>query len=469
MNRIELLASLTKGGRIICDIGCDHAYALIRAIQKYGIEKGYAVEVAQGPLDNAIRTIQQEHLTQQIIPVLSNGFDEVHFEFDTAIIAGMGGILICDILEKGLTKIQSKKLILEPNSDHYKVRAFLMKHHFRITFEQAIIDQGKYYEVLVAEPGNQALDEYDLQYGPLLRRKPTSIFIAQMNKKRQLIRDILFKIQEASRRDEKSKELQELISLLRYNDMEKHFILNTKNYYRTYFVDDQKRPTIFVSPGGGYAYTSPRESEPVVDAFIQKGYHVVVVNYRETVADAYPKPGTYLAAALQEIQKDVRVGKVIGLGFSAGGHCILEMILHASKYSTQPMLDLLMLGYPVITADPQCAHLSSFKNLLLENVDNNEMRQYLSLETQVTKENAPDLFLWGTYTDESVSVLNSIRLIEAYQKVKANVEYHLFPMGGHGLSVANALSAEGNPEKENTYIAKWVGLALDWLELKLKK
>jgi len=40
-------------------------------------------------------------------------------------------------------------------------------------------------------------------------------------------------------------------------------------------------------------------------------------------------------------------------------------------------------------------------------------------------------------------------------------------MGGHGLSVANELSAEGNPDKINPYIADWLNMSLKWLDYKL--
>lgn len=246
-----------------------------------------------------------------------------------------------------------------------------------------------------------------------------------------------------------------------------HSILNTKNYYKTYFIDNTKRPTIVICPGGGYAYTSPRESEPVAFEFMKRGYHAIIVHYRQTVEEPYPSPGTYLGKTLEEIKKDTRVGKLIGLGFSAGGHCLLEYTLHYKDYRFEVRPDLLILGYPVITADLACAHQGSFENLLKEKVDDVALRNYLSLETQITKENAIDLFLWGTYTDASVPVENSFRLIEAYRQANGSLEYHLFPLGGHGLSVANPASSQGNKQLEIPYIAKWVDLADDWIKLKL--
>ncbi len=248
--------------------------------------------------------------------------------------------------------------------------------------------------------------------------------------------------------------------------MEKHFLLNSHNFYRTYFLDETARPTIFVVPGGGYKYTSPRESEPVAKAFLKYGFHVVILNYRETT-ETYPMPGTYLGKALEEIKMDKRVGKIIGLGFSAGGHCLLEYCLHTKDYPSKVRPDLLMLGYPVVTADVEVAHKGSFEVLLGERTEEETLRNYLSLETQVTKDNAIDLFLWGTYTDSSVPVENSIRLIDAYHKAGGNAEYHMFYFGGHGLSVANAETSNGNSDMESPYIARWVEFAVDWINNKL--
>lgn len=249
--------------------------------------------------------------------------------------------------------------------------------------------------------------------------------------------------------------------------MNKYHLLQTENYYTTHFLDEKTRPTIVIAPGGGYQYTSPRESEPVADAFLSRGYHAVIVHYRKTVSESYPKPGLYLGKAIEEVKADPRVGKIIGLGFSAGGHCLLEYTLHWDSYPYGVRPDLLILGYPVITADLKVAHRSSFEVLLKEKVNDPKLRKYLSLETQVTEKNVVDLFLWGTYTDTSVPVENSFRLLEAYRKAKGNVEYHMFHFGGHGLSVASSASSDGNPLLESDYIAKWVDLADAWMKKKL--
>ena len=462
MTRLDLIASYTKGSKVVCDIGCDHAYALIDSIKKYGVQKGIAADINEGPLNNAIKSIKSNNLENNIKAILSNGFDSILDDFDTAIISGMGGKLICEILSKGLDKIKGKKLILEANSDMEDVRRFLINNGFKIVNEEALYDQNKYYEILVAEDGKSSYDEFDILYGPLLRVNKNEAFIKHYNEQIKLLEEVLPKINDKNIQRAKMHKLFEIKHILEGSHPNKYYLKDNINFYRTYFIDDNPRPTIVVAPGGGYLYTSPRESEPVVNEFNKLGYHVVVINYRETL-NAYPEPGNNLKEAIDSIKNDKRISKLIGLGFSAGGHAILELILHKNDYKLEANFDLLMLGYPVITSNPKHAHMGSFKHVLLENENNQELRDYLSLEKQVNNDNVIDLFLWGTYTDESVPVHNSLLLLDAYKKANGNAEYHMFPMGGHGLSVCNEMSTD----KPIKYISRWVDLAHEWINNKL--
>ena len=468
MDRIELLASLAEGTHTLADIGCDHAYTLITAIRKYGVKRGLAIEVAPGPFENARKNIEQFGLQDRIKLLLSDGFKQIQTPFDTALIAGMGGYLIRDILIKGIEKIKGKKLILSANSDVHVVRKVLMEQGFTIVDEVAFYDQGKYYEILVAVFGSSKMDEYDLKFGPVLRRKRPISFVTYYTAHQNKLLQVLPSIQNTAKKEEMEKEIALWQSLSNHPNMEKYYILNTPNYYRTYYLDDQMRPTIIVAPGGGYRYTSERESEPVVDVFHALGYHVIVVNYRETPQDAYPKPQQYLAEAVKQVFGDQRSSCLIGMGFSAGGHCFLETILHAEAYDLPP-ISLLILGYPVITTEEKYRHSGSFSNLLLDRQTDPILLRRLSLEKEVTKNNAPNLFLWGTFTDESVPVMNSLMLLEAYHQVGASVEYHCFPEGCHGLSVANAASGNGDLKKINPYVARWAYWADQWIKKQLEE
>lgn len=464
MNRIDLIASLCKNSEVICDIGCDHAQVIVKAIKNYGVKLGYACDISEGPLKQAAINICNHNLKDKVKLVLSDGFDNVQNEFDTAILAGMGGILISNILSKGLDKIVGKKLIIEANSDVPMVREFLFKNNFIIVDEYAIYDANKYYEIIVAEPGNNIYDEYDIKFGPILRRKKPEAFIKYYEALIDHYSNIIPKITNSEIRLEKEKYFESIVEVLAFGVCKKHSILNSKNYYKTYFIDDEPRPTIFVSAGGGYAYTSPRESGPVAKMFNDLGYHVIVINYREDLTELYPIPQHFFASIVKKYKDDIRVKNVIGLGFSAGGHNLLEVALHKNMYGVE--FDLIMLGYPVVSSDNNIWHKGSFEYLLGDNINDKKLLYRLSLEYEVNCE-APKLFVWSTFEDKSVNVLNTITLASVYKMNGVDCELHVFPHGSHGLSVANKYSAEGIETKIDPYISKWVDLAHDWIKKNL--
>ncbi|MDE7213623.1 MAG: class I SAM-dependent methyltransferase [Anaeroplasmataceae bacterium] len=215
MDRIKKIASLTKGSKVVCDIGCDHAYALVYAIKEYGVQKGIAADISLGPLLNAKKTIEEYHLEQQIKTILSDGFDAISSQdFDTAIIAGMGGVLMCDILNRALPKLKGKRLILEANSDTYRIRTLLSENGFYIVEEAALYDHGKYYEILVFEEGKSNYDSLDIDYGPHLRRTKPQAFIKYYQKKLDLLSSILPQIKEEKEKEEKMSLYKEIKTVL---------------------------------------------------------------------------------------------------------------------------------------------------------------------------------------------------------------------------------------------------------------
>ena len=464
MNRIDLIASLSKDSKMLLDIGCDHAFCVINAVKKYNVSYAIASDINDGPLENAKNNIALNNLNDKIDVIKSDGLDNINIKFDTLIISGMGGLLIKSILEKGINKLNGAKLIIEANSDSYEVRKYLTSNNYIITDEYAIIDSNKYYEIIVFEKGEYSYPGFSLRYGPILLKKKEAVFIDHYKKELEKLEKYLPDIKDTILKDEKLVLRNDYLKIINGDNKEMISIMNTDNYYREYFIDDKVRPLIIISAGGGYKYTSPRESEPVQRFYNNHGYHVIIVNYRESL-DLYPMPALYLAYVINKYNNDSRVSKTIGLGFSAGGHNILEIALHQDIYNCR--LDLLMLAYPVVTADERYWHKRSYQNLI-GNLNDKKLLKRLSLENEVT-EKAPDLFLWGTITDESVPVMNSLLLVEAYRCHNCNCEYHLFPMGGHGLSLANSESSCGDKNKEIPTVSRWKELSLEWLDLKLNK
>lgn len=147
----------------IADVGCDHAYVSIALMQRKMADKVIAMDVRTGPLDIAGRNVADAGYSNRIDIRLGDGLEKLEpGEADAIIIAGMGGLLMKGILERGLQILMNEKkrpvLILQPQSDLKEVRMFLFSHAYHIVCETMLVEDGKYYTVMKAEP--VALDDY---------------------------------------------------------------------------------------------------------------------------------------------------------------------------------------------------------------------------------------------------------------------------------------------------------------------
>ncbi|RRG17742.1 tRNA (adenine-N(1))-methyltransferase [Weissella viridescens] len=167
-DRLATVAAYVPDGARLADIGSDHAYLPANLILNKRIKFAVAGEVAQGPLENAEQEINQHHLNDKLIPRLADGLAAIHTEdrIDTVVIAGMGGRLIQQILAAGSAE-SYQRLILQPNIDVDAVRSWLQANHYEITDERVLLDDGHYYEVVVAEPGSADYDDMQLAFGPV--------------------------------------------------------------------------------------------------------------------------------------------------------------------------------------------------------------------------------------------------------------------------------------------------------------
>lgn len=454
--RISFLASLTKGFNTLVDIGCDHGYTIKEALEKQAVKYAYALEVNEKPLEKAKQTLKEAELLEKVSFFLSDGLKSFNEFFDVAIISGMGGRLISSILEVSKDKFKGKCLILEPQSDNYLVRMWLMLNNFNITSEYTLEENNKYYEIIVANPGQSNYSWLDLNYGPILRLEKSNLFMKHYKKILNIKRNAY---NNSKRQTTLPEEIIELEYILGERKMDK-VLYDEANYYTKMYIDDEKRDLIIMFPGGGYNHTSPREAEPIALKFNAIGYNVVVFHYREKL-DFYPEIYTKISKEIEALRKEKNIANVFLHGYSAGGHLALELALHQDLYKIGSIKGLI-LGYPVVSSKPGILHEGSFANLLGPN-DSKELRTRLSEELEVN-EKAPNLFLWTTATDNAVPAQNSLLLLEAYQKYNIKYECHIFPMGHHGLGLATKETARD----ENDiipYVSTWFKMLENWLEL----
>lgn len=236
---------------------------------------------------------------------------------------------------------------------------------------------------------------------------------------------------------------------------------------------NRKTPLVLICPGGGYAMTSNREAEPIALQFNSMGYQVAVLRYSCAPA-VYPTALCEVAQSVKLIREhaedwNVDAEKIIVMGFSAGGHLAASYgVFWNESWLTEKMQcdkqllkpNGLVLCYPVISSKEEIAHQDSIKNLLGESYP--EMKEQVSLEDKVGK-HTPKTFLWHTFTDPVVPFWNSFRFAEALGKAGVPMEYHLYPQGGHGLSLANEQTANEEGKGVEKVCQSWVPLLRSWM------
>ena len=75
----------------------------------------------------------------------------------------------------------------------------------------------------------------------------------------------------------------------------------------------------------------------------------------------------------------------------------------------------------------------------------------------------PPTFLWHTATDNLVFAENSLNFALELAKHKVPYELHVFQNGGHGLALANEITANSK-EQINEDCEVWFDLAANWLK-----
>lgn len=129
-----------------------------------------------------MKQVEKTNLTDVIEVRKGDGLSVIKpGEVDCITIAGMGGTLIQTILEDGKEKLQGvTRLVLQPNIGAHHIRQWLIEHKWSLIDEKIMEDDGRIYEILVAEQG-EPLESYDekveagILVGPILAKRKTML------------------------------------------------------------------------------------------------------------------------------------------------------------------------------------------------------------------------------------------------------------------------------------------------------
>lgn len=193
-NRLEKVASFVPSGARLLDVGSDHAYLPLALVKRGQIAFAVAGEVVDGPYQSALANVREAGRDHQIVVRLANGLAawEDADQIDTISICGMGGRLIADILEAGKERLASiNRLVLQPNNREDELRDWLAENGFALVVEEILTENGKFYEILVAEHGQMNLNAVTRRFGPFLSQDLSLVFRDKWSKELGKLSEIL--------------------------------------------------------------------------------------------------------------------------------------------------------------------------------------------------------------------------------------------------------------------------------------
>ena len=191
--RIQALHDMLKEGMIPADIGTDHAFLPLLALESGKAQKFYACDIAKGPLEGAAKNIREAGYTDQITCILCDGIAKVPEDTDAIIIAGMGWMTARHILEEGLDRLcHMKQILVEVNRDTVSLRRWISDHHFTIDDEKVVFDRGHSYEIVSFTTAvHDSYSEEEILMGPILLERRDEDFLLYAQQQCERIRKLL--------------------------------------------------------------------------------------------------------------------------------------------------------------------------------------------------------------------------------------------------------------------------------------
>lgn len=154
------------------DVGTDHGIISAHLLREGICSRMILSDISAASLEKAKRLFALHGMQDQADFRVADGLRALEEPVGAVVIAGMGGLSICDILQGGMDKIGRASLILQPQTDAQVLRKWLATNGFRIDAERLAVEGRRYYVVIRAVKGKMRLDGREAFLGPCLLSEP---------------------------------------------------------------------------------------------------------------------------------------------------------------------------------------------------------------------------------------------------------------------------------------------------------
>ena len=224
--------------------------------------------------------------------------------------------------------------------------------------------------------------------------------------------------------------------------------------------------TVVIFPGGGYSLHAAHEGEGYALYLNSLGMDAFVLNYR-VCPHAHPAQLLDARRAIRLIRaraEELKIDpdRIAVMGSSAGGH--LAALVSTADYqidgegvddidliSARPNMQILC--YPVTD---RASHIGSYMKLIpsCKISDFNRVTP-----TLLADKDTPPAFIWHTMTDAGVDPTSTLEYAKRLQELDINYELHIYPVGRHGLGLAD------KDDRLLPHVQSWTKLLSEFLKL----
>lgn len=191
MKRLDEIISLVSSRKGIIDVGTDHGYIPVHFALSGYAGRLIASDINAGPLSAAKKIAAEHAVEDKITFTLANGLSECSPDaVDTIIIAGMGGDLICSILDHAeWTMNAAYQLILQPMTKAEILRFWLCSNGFETEEERLAFENNRIFKVFSARYSgkNTRLTDAELFTGAYALTKGLPLFEKMLSQETERI------------------------------------------------------------------------------------------------------------------------------------------------------------------------------------------------------------------------------------------------------------------------------------------
>ena len=228
-DRLLTIAKCVTPNSKVADIGTDHGYIPVYLLKNKITEYVIAADINKGPLENAKKEVDTNKLSEFIELRLGGGMTVLkEDEVDEVIIAGMGGVLISEIIDASIEIAKKlKKLILQPMQASDELRKYLYNNNFAIIEEKLVKEDFRIYEILIVEYNPKekvVVEEIFYEVGKKLVENNDILLKEFLKKKINEYEKILSKIEKLISLEVEIKKSETITKLCKLKELERNCI-----------------------------------------------------------------------------------------------------------------------------------------------------------------------------------------------------------------------------------------------------